>query len=189
MLKPIQLLILPIFFISPSVSSDVEKINQASFLGLPVLKTDVNKVRDQLWDIGGFVQARSTKQKRSVDIFFMSYRLKDSYKIEFTYRSAGDLLSIRRLYLPQSIFHKNKRTYIQTREIANDLSEQLGKPTKIRRVSGNSRAYSAYEWETDKLKITLDREGSEYLGNIFVSYQVKKDPYFVPPKKDDQVDA
>lgn len=183
MLKPLPLfllLFLPLF--SGFASADVKKINQASFFGLTILDSDISQVRDQLWNIGGFKQARSTKRKRAIDKFFISYQAKDTYYIEFRYTSAGKLLSAKRLYRPQSIHFKNKRTAIQTREIALDLIKELGPPTQVKRIAGH-RSYSTFEWETDKIKVIVDREGSEYLGNVFISYQVKTDPYFVAAVK------
>lgn len=183
MLKPYSLfLLLPLslalLLISYSVSADIKQINQASFFGLKLLDSDISKVRDQLWNIGGFKQARSTKRKRAIDKFFISYHVKDTYYIEFRYTSSGKLLSAKRLYKPQSIHFKNKRTPIQTREIALDLIAELGQPTQITTVAG-FRPYSKFKWETDKIKVIIDREGSEYSGNVFISYQVKTDPYFV----------
>lgn len=157
-----------------------EKINQASFLGLSILNSDLIKVRTQLWSIGGFTQARSTKQKRAIDKFFTNYQLKDSYYIEFRYLSDGKLLSAKRQYRPQSIHFNNRHDAIKTLEVAEELSKSLGDPTNVLTKSwAGLPSYQAYIWETDLIKITLDRQGNDKLGNIFVLYQVKTDPYFI----------
>lgn len=74
-----KLLIFTLLMLSATLlKASEEKINQASFLGLSILNSDLNKVRTQLWSIGGFTQARSTKQKRAVDKFFTTYQLKET---------------------------------------------------------------------------------------------------------------
>lgn len=180
MLKFISTILFSLFLFSSSVIADIERINNATFFGISVIDSDVNTIRKQLWDIGGFNQARSSKKKRAFDKFFPSYQAKDSYFIEFRYTSTGELLSAKQLFKPLSLDFKNKRSRIKTKEVALDLIEQLGQPTRIITVGG-SRAYSSYEWETDKLKIKVDREGAEFLGNVFLSYKIKTDPYFVVP--------
>ncbi len=165
---------------APIVKSDEAKINKVSFLGIPILSANLDDVRSQLWSIGGFNQARSTKQKRAIDKFFPSYRLQDSYYIEFRYLSSGNLFSAKRQYRPQSTHFQNKQTPISTRAVAAELSQSLGPPTSMRTPStASAENYSAFIWETDKVKITVDRKGSEIFGDVFVLYEVKTDPYFV----------
>jgi len=175
--------ILPLLLLLPFSSyslADIEKINNSSFFGLKLLDSDINKVRQQLWAIGGFKQANSTKQKRAIDKFFISYQVKDSYYLEFRYTNSGKVLSAKRLYKMQSIHLNNSMKDITTKELASNLINTLGQPTKIKHIHG-SRPYPTYEWETDKIKIIIDREGSDFLGKAFVSYVIKTDPYFVAP--------
>ncbi len=126
MLKFIPTILLSLLFLPVPALADIEKINNASLFGISILDSNVNKVREQLWNIGGFNQAQSTKKKRAFDKFFPSYKAKDSYFIEFKYTSSGKLLSAKRLYKPQSIGFKNKRSRIKTKEVALELVEQIG---------------------------------------------------------------
>lgn len=160
-------------------ASNTEKINNASFFGIKILESNVDSVKTQLWNIGGFTQARSTQNKRAIDKFFISYQARDSYYIKFRYTSNGKLISAKRLYRPNSIHFKNKHGFIQTSDVARKLMKDLGQPTQIITRTNPIRPYSKYKWETDKLTIIIDRVGSQYLGNVFILYKVKTDPYFV----------
>ncbi|MDG6778019.1 hypothetical protein QCB44_04775 [Thiomicrorhabdus sp. zzn3] len=149
-------------------------LNEVKLLGIKLSDAGLNQVRQHLWDIGGFQQARSTVRQRNIDKFFTWSRLRDSYYVEFRYNHAGKVTSAKRLYRPYSIEASNRRTAISTREVALGLIAELGQPHQVMRKGwGGTLSYSSFIWEDDKMKITVDREGSELLGNVFVEYQVK----------------
>lgn len=158
-------------------------IDQITFLGLTLTDNDLDSVRQQLWDIGGFKQADSTKRQRNLDKFFTWSRMRDSYYVEFRYDNAGKITSAYRLFRPQSILFENRRTPISTKAVAQTIVKQIGPPTRIiRKGWGGSPDYTAYIWQNDQLKVEVDREGSERYGNVFIRYTVNRDPYFVAEK-------
>lgn len=159
-------------------------VKDTPFLGLKLVGQDLNGVRNQLWDIGGFLQDRSTVRQRNVDKFFAWSNIRDSYYVEFRYNNAGKVVSAKRLYRPNSILNANKRTPIETRDVALGIIAQAGQPTQvIRKGWGGSPSYRSYIWKDDDLTIIVDREGSEIYGNVFVEYIVnQQDPFFVEPK-------
>ena len=173
-------LILNSFFLTPSWAA----VKDVSFLGMKLLEQDLNGVRNQLWNIGGFLQDPSTTKQRNIDKFFTWSNIRDSYYVEFRYDNAGKVASAMRLYRPESILNANKRTPIETRDIALEIIAQIGQPTQvIRKGWGGSPSYRSYIWKDDELTVIVDREGSEIYGNVFVKYIVNKvDPYFVEPK-------
>ncbi|MBD3777267.1 MAG: hypothetical protein IE920_09060 [Thiotrichales bacterium] len=172
-------------------SSKTVDLGQVSVLGIKLMETEVKQVRDHLWAIGGFTQARSTLQQVNVDRFFSRSRWRDSYYVEFRYNSVGKVMSVKRLYRPYSIDNVNRRSPLSTREIALQLSKELGQPASIEtRGWGGTLRYRSYRWEDDKMEVILDREGGEKLGNIFVEYRVKpqtpeQSPYYVEAQPQD----
>jgi len=84
------------------------------------------------------------------------------------------VVSVRRVYRPYSIINSNKRSEITTRDVALKLIPELGQPTSTSRKGwGGGGPYQSYIWQDESMKITVDREGSEKLGNIFVEYIIK----------------
>jgi len=169
-------------------SGNIEKtkpLKEAQFLGLKLINADLNKVREQLWDIGGFLQAQTTVRERNIDKFYPWSALRDSYYITFRYNYAGKVTSVKRLYRPYSLENNNKTSSIQTRDIAISLMPELGKPTKInRKSSGGGLSYLSYTWQDKDMSIVIDREGSEILGNVFIKYTIKaNNPYAVNKDK------
>lgn len=156
---------------------------QVTLLGIELATANLNQVREQLWDIGGFMQARSTVRQRNIDKFFTWSRIRDSYYVEFRYNNSGNVTSVKRLYRPYSIEHQNRRSAITTDEVAEKLSADLGQPFMARKGWGGSLSYSSYRWEDDKIQVLIDREGGEQLGNVFVQYTIKEQsPYAVAQK-------
>lgn len=156
---------------------------QVTLLGIELATANLNQVREQLWDIGGFMQARSTVRQRNIDKFFTWSRIRDSYYVEFRYNNSGNVTSVKRLYRPYSIEHQNRRSAITTDEVAEKLSADLGQPFMVRKGWGGSLSYSSYRWEDDKIQVLIDREGGEQLGNVFVQYTIKEQsPYAVAQK-------
>ncbi|WP_237260284.1 hypothetical protein [Thiomicrospira sp. S5] len=183
-----KLSILTAFALSPCLGWAADErpkpIDQITLLGLTVTDSDLDSVRKQLWDIGGFKQADSTKRQRNLDKFFTWSRMRDSYYVEFRYDNAGKTTSAYRLFRPQSIEFDNRLTPISTKAVARTIVEQIGQPTRIiRKGWGGSPDYTAYIWQNDQMKVEVDREGSERYGNVFIRYTVmNRDPYFVAEK-------
>lgn len=165
----------------PSYAEDGETkaLKDLEFLGLKIANANLNTVRIHLWDIGGFKQAKSTVKQRNIDKFFPWSTIRDSYHITFHYNNAGDVVSVKRLYRPYSLINNNKRTPIDTKDIAISLVEEIGQPKFIKRKgSAGGGSYSVYTWQDDNMKVTIDREGGEILGNVFVEYTVKNNKRF-----------
>lgn len=161
-------------------------IDEVRFLGITLPDNNLNVVRRQLWDIGGFLQARSTVKQRNIDKFFTWSRIRESYYVEFRYDHAGKITSAKQLFRPASIELVNRYSDIKTREVAQQLIDQIGQPTRLERKGwGGTPNYTSYIWEGEKLTIVIDREGSDRFGNVFVKYTVKRDPYFVAQKQED----
>lgn len=168
-----------------SVSEKAKPLKDTTFLGLKLIDADLNKVREQLWDIGGFLQAQTTVRERNIDKFYPWSALRDSYYITFRYNHAGKVTSVKRLYRPYALENNNKTSAIQTRDIAISLISKLGQPTSIKRKSsGGGLSYLSYSWQDKDMNIVVDREGSEILGNIFIKYTIKaNNPYAVNKDK------
>ena len=156
-------------------------LKTVSVLGIKPAEFNIPKIREHLWNIGGFMQARSTVRQRNVDKFFAWSRIRDSYYLQVRYNHVGNVTSIKRLYRPYSTEHSNRRTPISTKEVAIKLIEQAGQPSRIlRKGRGGTLSYSSFEWEDDNIEIVVDREGSEKLGNVFIEYVVKNEsPYAI----------
>lgn len=173
---------------TPATQTQPINLGDVSVLGIKLLDSKVEKVREQLWAIGGFTQARSTWKQTNLDRFFTRSRWRDSYYVEFRYNGAGKVLSVKRLYRPYSLETNNRRSALTTREVALQLSKELGHPTgTMTRGWGGTLRYPSYRWEDDKMEVVVDREGGERLGNIFVEYRIKPQtpeqaPYYVEAK-------
>jgi len=156
-------------------------LSKATILGIEPTSYNIDKVREHLWNIGGFLQARSTIRQRNVDKFFTWSRIRDSYYVEFRYNHIGNVTSVKRLYRPYAIEQSNRRSAISTKDVALPLIAELGQPHATQRKGwGGTLAYSSFVWEDDNIKIVVDREGSEKLGNVFVEYTVKNEsPYAI----------
>ncbi len=151
-----------------------KSLKEAEFLGLKLVDANINSVRAHLWDIGGFMQAKSTIRQRNIDKFYPWSTIRDSYYVSFQYNHAGNVVSVVRLFRPYSTEQANKYTQISTKDVALQLIEQLGKPSHVQRKGwGGTPSYTSYIWQDDEMKITVDREGSEYLGNVFIKYEIK----------------
>lgn len=182
----VLVLALSLLFNTGTLKAEEPSLKEVDFLGLKLINADINKVRTHLWDIGGFLQAKSTVRQRHIDKFFTWSTIRDSYYVEFTYNHSGQLTHLKRLYRPYSTLINNTRYPIKTRDIANQLIEQLGEPTAIKRKGwGGGNSYPSYYWEDENIKITIDREGSEALGKPFVIYQIKGNKRYEVIKDED----
>ncbi|WEJ61536.1 hypothetical protein [Thiomicrorhabdus lithotrophica] len=185
----ITTLILGLFlvtFLNQAIAETTEEktskpLNEVKFLGLNLVQANLDTVRSHLWDIGGFLQAQSTVRQRNIDKFFPWSTIRDSYHITFRYNHAGDVVSVKRVYRPYSLINNNKRSPINTKDIALKLIPDLGQPTQtVRKGWGGGPSYPSYTWQDETMQISIDREGSEKLGNVYIEYVIKtKDPYEV----------
>lgn len=159
----------------------VKPISEVEFLGLDLIKADLNTVRSHLWDIGGFLQAKTTVKQRNVDKFFTWSNLRDSYYVQFRYNHAGKVTSVKRLYRPYSQASAHPNNEIKTKDIALQLIKEVGQPTSVTRKGwGGTLKYAAYTWQDDRVTIKVDREGSTKLGNVFIEYIIDiNDPFEV----------
>lgn len=149
-------------------------LKEIEFLGLKLVDANLNKVRTHLWDIGGFLQAKSTIKQRNIDKFYPWSTIRDSYHVTFQYNNAGNVVTVKRVYRPYSVLNQNKRTPIETKDIAMVLTQEIGQPKFIKRKGwGGGLSYSSYLWEDDNIEVKIDREGSEKLGNVFIEYTIK----------------
>lgn len=151
-----------------------KSLNEVKFLGLNLAKANLNTVRTHLWDIGGFLQAKSTVKQRNIDKFYPWSSIRDSYHVTFQYNHAGDVVSVKRVYRPYSLVNSNKRTPINTKDVALKLIADLGQPTQtVRKGWGGGLSYPSYIWQDETMQISIDREGSEKLGNVYIEYVIK----------------
>ncbi len=158
----------------PADAPNTDALNQATFLGAKILDQDLNSIRKLLWNHGGFIQAKSTVRQKNIDKFFPWSNLRENYYIECRYTPEGKLSSLYQLYRPSSLLFNNQRDGVTTDQVARVLQAQFKIPPKVKTKSwGGTGTYRAYYWENDKIKITVDRQGSERLGNVFVLYQIK----------------
>ncbi|MDX1351735.1 MAG: hypothetical protein R3254_01895 [Thiomicrorhabdus sp.] len=160
-------------------------LKEIEFLGLKLAEANLNSVRSHLWDIGGFMQAKSTIKQRNIDKFYPWSTIRDSYYVTFLYNHSGKVVSVKRVYRPYSIINQNRRTPIQTQDIARNLTQEIGQPKSVKRKGwGGGMSYLSYTWQDDDIEIKIDREGSEILGNVFVEYTIKNNkPYEVNKTK------
>ena len=167
-------------------SAEKTAVSEVKVLGLDLLETDPKKVRKQLSNLGGFLQSKGTVNQNNLDKYFPWSIDRDSYYYLFRFNHAGKVTSVKRLYRPYSLEQVNKRTPIETRDVASDLIRKLGQPTFVTSKGwGGTQNYRAYTWQDDKMTITIDREGSESLGNVYIKYTVNiHDPYEVEDKGD-----
>ncbi|WP_127470925.1 hypothetical protein [Thiomicrorhabdus aquaedulcis] len=160
------------------------KVSEVKVLGLSLLSANKKDVSKHLNDLGGFTQERSTQGHNNISRFFPISNQRDSYDFTFRFNTAGSITSVKRLYRPYSLQHSNQRTPLQTKDIALSFITQIGQPSFInRKGNGGPNTYLSYVWQDDQLKITVDREGSEKHGDVFVEYQVKGNDPFLLAKK------
>ncbi|MBN2606572.1 MAG: hypothetical protein JXR47_04465 [Thiotrichales bacterium] len=137
-------------------------------------------INTQIKDIGGFTEARSTQREHNFDKYFPTFRKRELYYVEFHYTPDGQFYSAKEVFRPVSTRFENKLSPIQTREVARQLVEKIGQPTRVERKSADGApGYNAYIWDGKNLTITVDRVGSEIYGEVFVLYQMKINPYLV----------
>jgi len=162
-------------------ANKIKSLKDTEFLGLKLTDANLDSVRKQLWDIGGFLQAKTTIRQRNIDKFYPWSALRDSYYITFRYNNAGNVTSVKRLYRPYGEKDSEKNRAIATKEVALTFINDLGQPSSIKRKnSGGGMSYLSYTWQDNDMQITIDREGSNILGNVFIKYTLKKvKPYEV----------
>lgn len=163
------------FFPPTGIAAESEKLKNVKIMGIDPYQADFKKVRKHFLELGGFWLSRDAfdHQHINLDKFYPWSNMRDSYYIAFNYNPAGKITSVKRVYRPYSK-HFNKRTALETRDIARHLIEELGQPTQIvRKGWGGMPTYPSYIWQNEQYEIRIDREGSEILGNVFVEYTLK----------------
>jgi hypothetical protein len=175
--------------VSQAEETAVKPINEVEFFGLELINADLETVRNHLWGIGGFLQAKTTVRLRNLDKFFAWYNMQDSYYVQFRYNQAGKVTSVKRLYRPYSLESAHQNNEIKTKDIALKLIKQIGQPTgMVKKGWGGGFKYPAYTWQDDKVTIRVDREGSTNLGNVFIEYIIDiNDPFEVKKAKAGEV--
>jgi len=178
------LLLTPVYNpVQAEETNDTKPLKEVEFLGLKLMDANLNSVRSHLWDVGGFLQAQTTVRQRNIDKFFPWSTIRDSYHVTFQYNHAGKIAAVTRLYRPYSTENNNQRRSITTKDIALQLIPELGQPTSVKRKGwGGGLSYPSYVWQDEDMLITLDREGSEKLGNIFVKYVIKSNKRYAVVK-------
>lgn len=166
--------------VQAKVFSDIgtTPIDEVELLGVKLVNQEFRTVRQLLWDLGGFRQAKSTLYQKNVDKFFPISQIRDSYYIEFRYNPQGRVTQVKRMFRYATPSYHNRLHPIRTWEVAEEIVSQIGLPTRIKRKSwGAGPSYNSYIWESEQITVTVDREGSDYYGNIYVEYINKVDPY------------
>ena len=175
-----------IFAVFASQSLAQVEPSQAKLLGLVVTEADMDKVRRQLNNLGGFKQDRATVKHRNIDKFFTYSNLRDSYYIEFRYDANGKVVSAKRLYRPSGERLINEYRDLDTRDIARQMIQTLGQPNRIEtKARLGLPGYPSYIWQDEQITIRIDRVGSDRYAPIFVEYLVNTDP-FVEKTVDEQ---
>jgi hypothetical protein len=165
-------------YLGKAYAAEIIAPKEAKFLGMQVATMDLQTVRQQLWQIGGFKISRSTRYQHNIDKYFPKTRLKDSYKLTFHYNDLGKVTRFTRVYRPYSNVTDNDNTLLTTRQLANELASIFGGAKIERKGYGGFRSYLSYSWEDDVVKIRIDRIGGHPLGDVFVEYKLKQnDPY------------
>ncbi len=151
---------------------------EARLLGIKLLEADMDKVREQLSNLGGFQQERATLNHRNLDKFFTRSNLRDSYYVEFRYDANGKVISAKRLLRRSGLKYRNDYADLQTEDVARDLVKTFGQPHAVERKSRDGApTYPAYIWRDEQLVIRIDRVGSDRYAPIFISYELQRDPF------------
>jgi hypothetical protein len=182
-------LMVVLFFVSTSLAlakdEDEDKapipLKEVTVMGVKLTEATLDSVRQQLWNIGGFSQAKSTFRQGNIDKFFAWSRMRDSYYLTFRYNNLGQVVSAKRLYRYYSVLNANQHKPISTKTVALSLIKKLGQPTSTQHKSGGGfPSYPSYRWDSDEISIIIDREGSEMLGKVFIEYTLNQvDPYAI----------
>jgi len=51
--------------------TETKPLKDIEFLGMKLIDANLNSVRSHLWDVGGFLQAKTTVKQRNIDKFFL----------------------------------------------------------------------------------------------------------------------
>lgn len=180
-----------LLFLSSALSLNVAfaeeapiKPAEAKLFDLPLQKITQKELNEHFAKIGGFKQSRSSYGQKHFDRYYSPSQLEESYYLDFRFNSEGQLTSATQLYRPfnhsPEISVDQNSQQLTPRRLAMRFVEQYGQPTAIERKGwGGFSQYNAYFWEDETLKITIDRQGSESLGTIFVRYEIKNIPLYL----------
>ena len=155
--------------------------SQAALFEHPLQNATQKSINKHFAAIGGFHQSKTSFGKKNYDKYYSHSQLGDSYYLDFRFNSAGQLTKATQLFRPyndslvQSVTNDSRA--LTTKDVALKIMQTFGQPTQVERKGwGGFSTYNAYSWEDDNLKILVDRQGSESLGNVYVQYQIKNIP-------------
>lgn len=155
------------------------KLEEATVFDLPILSATQDSINEHFKTLGGFNQSRSSLNQPHFNKYYSPSQLADSYYLDFRFNKAGEVTSVTQLYRPynrsiQQSVNGNSRA-LSTQDLARKLSKQYGNPTSmVRKGWGGFSQYIAYFWENDQIKIQIDRQGEESLGNVYVKFEIKQ---------------
>lgn len=154
---------------------------KAVLFDLPLAEATQKSINKHFVSLGGFHQSKSSFRQKNYDKYYSNSQLGDSYYLDFRFNSEGQLTKVTQLYRPfnrslvQSVNADSRA--LSTRALALKMTQTYGQPTQIERKGwGGFNTYNAYTWEDDGMKIHIDRQGDESLGNIYVQYEIKNIP-------------
>lgn len=163
------------------VNAETIPPSQATLFEHPLQNATQKSINKHFAGIGGFQQSKTSFGKKNYDKYYSHSQLGDSYYLDFRFNSAGQLTKATQLFRPyndslvQSVNHDSRA--ITTQDVARKFIQTYGQPTQMERKGwGGFSTYNAYTWEDDNLKILVDRQGGESLGNVYVQYQIKNIP-------------
>lgn len=175
-------------FLGKAYAAEPIAPREAKFLGMEVADMTLQKVRQQLWQIGGLKVSRSTRYLHNIDKYFPQSRLRDSYSLTFHYNDLGAVTHFRRVYRPYGNEVDTKGKPLGTRHIAAQLAPIFGSAKIVRKGHGGFGTYLIYIWEDDVVKIAVDRLQGHALNDVYVEYQLKQnDPYAVQSVLETQI--
>ncbi len=166
---------------SEVASEEVIAPKDIKIFDLPLLTTTQKQVNKHFATIGGFKQSRTSFGEKHYDKFYSHSQLADSYYLDFRFNNAGQVTRLIRVYRPYNhsvidSVDQNSQA-LTTKRLAQKFVKILGQPTSMERKGwGGFKPYTAYIWEDDAMKITIDRQGNESLGKVFMRYEIKGIP-------------
>lgn len=176
----------PLFSFAQEQNNQGEQISpkEITLFDLPLLKVTQKSLNKHFSNIGGFKQSRESFGKKHYNKYYSNTQIPHSYYLDFRFNAAGNLTTVTQLYRPYSHYMNhaidNNSQQLTTKRLARKFVQKLGNPTRVERKGwGGFKPYISYVWEDEAMKITIDRQGEQALGNIFMRYQIKNTPVFM----------
>lgn len=167
-----------IFAVETENSAVIIAPKDVEVFDIPLLSATQKTINKRFASIGGFKQSRASFKQKHFDKFYSNSQLADSYYLDFRFNNAGQVTSLTRLYRPYNhsvtdSIDQNSQA-LTTKRLAQKFVSLLGQPTAMQRKGwGGFQPYIVYIWEDDAMRITIDRQGSESLGKVFMRYEIK----------------